>query len=102
VETQKLAAGRKIVVHDIEDFSFEASFQSCHYDCVGAVIDIRKGHHVGSAQMKKDAKRINAHSAGNALFAGTINIARSDNDVWEPKSLAVFGDDGVLFVFAKQ
>src|SRR5262249_13985639 len=51
--------------------------------------------------MQKDSKCINTYSAGNALFARTVNIAWPDNDVWEPASLSILGNDLVLFHFCK-
>ena len=51
--------------------------------------------------MQKDPKRTNPHTARNVPVAWTINIAGPDDDVRDPKPLAILGEDFILFDFCE-
>src|SRR5712664_4352253 len=79
VQTQELAAGRQIVVHDIEHLAIDPLLQSRQCNRLGTVIDVRERYRVCTAQMQKDTKRTNAHPAGDGLLAGAINVSGPDD-----------------------
>ena len=99
VQTQELAAGREIVVDNIEDFAVGSLCQSHHGNCIGAVVDVSKGYYVRSAKMQEYAKRADSYAAMNGFVARAVNNAGSDGHTGNIKLLTILTYDLVLFEF---
>jgi hypothetical protein len=97
IETQQLPAGWRIVIDYIEGFPIDASRQAGEDNSVSAVVNVGQGYRVRPTKMEKDSKCADPHTAGDVLFAGTVNRTGPDDNVRDPECVAVLTDDLVLF-----
>src|SRR6266404_1124241 len=63
VQPQKLSAGEKVVIYNIENLSVDTGLETSEHNGLRAVID--KGHRqsIGSAEMDEEPKRVDAYAA---------------------------------------
>src|SRR5262249_6425120 len=99
VQTQKLAARRQIIVHDVEYLAIDSILQSDECDRLCTVVNVRERDRVRAAKVQKDTKRPDPHPARDADFSGAIDGPRPDDDIWDTESVTILHDDFVLFDF---
>jgi len=68
VQIQKLPAGRKVIVHDVESLAVDPALQPGEDDGFRAVVDIGQRQRVRPAEMKEDAERPDADTTSKRYF----------------------------------
>src|SRR3974390_156447 len=96
VEPQESSAGRKVVVHNVEDLAVDFLLHTRKQDGVGTIIDVSEWYGVTAAHMEEWAEAIDAHAAGDAGLSGTINRSGSYDHVRKSELPAVLGHYLVL------
>src|SRR6266567_8285263 len=97
VQTQELAAGEVVVVHDIENFSLGSLLQSRKHNRIRTVIDIGKRYCIRSAEMQKHTKSTDPDPATYSFIARSIDMPGPKRDTRDPELVTILGDDLVLF-----
>src|SRR5258708_1651288 len=91
VRTKKLAARRKVVIHDIENLAVHTTDQAGKNDRVGAVVHVSERNCVRPAYVQEDPKHIYAYAANERFFARAVNTSGPHDDIRNPEVPAVFG-----------
>src|SRR5271157_3137953 len=96
VKAQKPPTGGQIVVYHVKHLAVDALPEARQDNGLRTIIHISEWYRVGSAQMQKDAEGANSYSSCDRFVAGTVHIARSDDDVGDAQLATIFGDNFVL------
>src|ERR1017187_1401705 len=96
VKAQKPPAGGQVVVYYVKHLAVDALLEARQDNGLRTIIHVSKWYPVGSAQMQKDAESADPYSSCDRFVAGTVHIARSNDDVGDAQLATIFGNNFVL------
>src|ERR1700751_4334367 len=76
IRKQEVPAGRKVIIHDVENLTLNPGHPARQNNRVGAVRNVSQRNAVATSQMQKDSESVNSHPAGDGCFARAVHGTR--------------------------